>query len=680
MASEQPARFTRSVYDVDRQQVSPFEWRRWEGKPRRYVRRMGLVESFFNTMGTLHEGRTDIFYRLPLRCPAAASDQLLQQLPLAWAVLCRRHPLLCARVANLTPDLQEVDAQEANEKRQAGESSHDASVSFEPHFVIDYPRTAPELINKASDRIVWLPPTWSKSVSEKNPSEAAVQWLEAYVWNGKRRFLRQYQAFGLASLVVLPPIAKGDLASFDIVLLAAHCIGDGLSMTQLAAELLAIVIGKHLPSQIPQLVHRPETERNLKHATLATYPVVTQHMSAIVAGDNNEPTSDDLLCLSELECALPPCLEAAYPSMILTQTSSDTHQSRISRRARLRWFWSIRRIICQSRALKAQIQVLSDFKAERDNPIPEPWWGAQTTWSVVRIPQNTTSVLTQWSKRKRVRVGALLYSIATLALNTLEKESCNSAPRSNTPNQTVIGFPMSIRKYLDAVSPIINKHEPSLERSLGEPSSLGVRLGFGGVALPPADLFALPSTRLEEARQLSSYQTAQIWQVGRQAQRQFDIMFRHPHLLVADGFVMALERENRFRQGGVQDVFQNTTEQTESGSSTVVAGADERQPGVTKKNMQGPGSSLNFSMLGMLDYILPCTLPLPSFMQGGELEVAPNLVVGVRNRAGEAFGTSFTFRGQLNLELGHDAVVWDTDKVQRFLFLMEGIIAGLVAQ
>ncbi len=109
-----------------------------------------------------------------------------------------------------------------------------------------------------------------------------------------------------------------------------------------------------------------------------------------------------------------------------------------------------------------------------------------------------------------------------------------------------------------------------------------------------------------------------------------------------------------------------------------VAGEDERRPGLTKKNMQGPGSSLNFSMVGLLDPVLPSRLDLP-FGAGGQFEVREGLMFGVRTRAGEAFGTSFTFKGQLNLELGHDTVVWDTLKVQEYLELMKYIVEALVA-
>ncbi|KAJ1033706.1 hypothetical protein NDA13_001686 [Ustilago tritici] len=87
-------------------------------------------------------------------------------------------------------------------------------------------------------------------------------------------------------------------------------------------------------------------------------------------------------------------------------------------------------------------------------------------------------------------------------------------------------------------------------------------------------------------------------------------------------------------------------------------------------------------MVSLLDPVLPSELDLPLASaqgSGGKLEVKEDLLFGVRTRAGEAFGTSFTFRGQLNLELGHDTVVWETDKVLQYLELMKHIVQAIVA-
>ncbi|KAJ1032415.1 hypothetical protein NDA16_000441 [Ustilago loliicola] len=245
-----------------------------------------------------------------------------------------------------------------------------------------------------------------------------------------------------------------------------------------------------------------------------------------------------------------------------------------------------------------------------------------------------------------------------------------------------MGFPFSVRRFLDAASPADVVQPTGAQDSLMTPSSLGVKLSFNGVGLPPAKLFSLEPNQASEGSELTPFQVAQLWQTARQVQKQFNSIFAEPRFMHADGLLMGLEREMRFRKNGVKDVFQVFKDEEEQKEPNGVAGEDERRPGLTKKNMQGPGSSLNFSMVGLLDPVLPSQLDLPFASKqgsGAKLEVREDLMFGVRTRAGEAFGTSFTCRGQLNLELGHDTVVWDTDKVHQYLGLMKHIVEAIVA-
>lgn len=688
-------RFNRTLYDVDRTKPSPFGWRRSckNANRRRYVRRMGLIESFFHTMATLHEGRTDIFYRIPLSCPDYAYEQLVRRMPLVWALLCRRHPLLCAWVETLTPDGTLLDPEEAVKRRHAGEADEDASNSFEPHFQFDIPDSASALIELASSRVIMLPDTWGSQVDSAVAlcrSDLSVAWLEQYVWNGKRRFLQQHTPFGLARLILLPPLPSnrydGQL-NFDLVLCTAHCISDGLSISNLAGELLRILASPRLPITLPDLSLSGEKSSGVPGAAVPRYSTVTLDMKqAVVSGLFKSGQSDvkaagnDDLDFAHFAPLLPPSIEPTYPELLPPAAPAQMEGDRAaaSRLARMRWFWTIRRILCQIRAAKAEDAVLSDFKADqKDRSIKEPWWGAQTKWSVVRLSQQDTSALTQLAKRKGVRVGSLLYAVAAFALNTLENVYTPPGSRDEKPTATVMGFPFSLRRFLDSLAPVDVLQLAGIQDPLLPPSSLGVRLGFSGVALPPAELFSLPSLPPTSGGSLSLFQVAQLWQTARQVQKQFNTMFAEPRFMLADGFLMGLEREMRFRKNGVKDVFQVFKEEHES-----VAGDDERKPGLTKKNMQGPGSSLNFSMVGLLDPVLPCQLELPFSAKGGTrgaLQVDEGLMFGVRNRAGEAFGTSFTFRGQLNLELGHDRVVWDTAKVEEYLDIMKFTIQSIVA-
>lgn len=669
---------------------------------------MGLVESFFNTMATLHEGRTDIFYRIPLSCPVQAYDELVRRLPLIWALLCRRHPLLSAYVQTLTPDGSLLEPQEAASKRHAGEAAEDGSSSFEPHFLFDLPESASALLEHASRRLVWLTNTWAQEEELKsslasgsaNPSrdDAVVAWLDKYAWNGKRRFLQQNIPFGLARLVVLPPLATSTSegqVSFDLVLCTAHCISDGLSISSLAGELLQNLASPQLPTELPELKQETNTETGIPAATWRQYQAVTPAMKRVLLSglfdskspekDTNGDSDEDAIDHVHFSLLMPPSIETTYPELLPTspQGTVAADSMSASRLARFRWFWTIRRVICQIRAANAEQAILSDFKANReDMSVEEPWWGAQTRWSVVRLSKQGTSALTQVAKRRGVRVGSLLYAVAACALNTLENQSVAQGSRDPEPTTTIMGFPFSVRRFLDAASPADVLQSAGAQDPLTPPSSLGVRLSFNGVCLPPARLFSLGPEQANEGSELTPFQVAQLWQTARQVQRQFNSIFAEPRFMHADGFLMGLEREMRFRKNGVKDVFQVFKDEDEQKEPNGIAGEDERRPGLTKTNMQGPGSSLNFSMVGILDPVLPSRLDLPfANVEGSDakLKVREELMFGVRTRAGEAFGTSFTFRGQLNLELGHDTVVWDTEKVQQYLELMKYIVEAIVA-
>ncbi|SPO22832.1 uncharacterized protein UTRI_01510 [Ustilago trichophora] len=694
-------RFNRTLFDVDRTKPSPFGWKRCSKIPRRYVRRMGLVESFFNTMATLHEGRTDIFYRLPLSCPAHAYEQLVRRLTLVWALLCRRHPLLSAHVETLTPEGTSLDPQEAASKRHAGEAAEDGSSSFEPHFIFDLPESTLDLLESASQRVLWVPNTWrsdieSRSTNTSSRNDAVVSWLDKYVWNGRRRFLDQHTRFGLARLILLPPSPSSSSegqVNLDLILCTAHCISDGLSISSLAGELLQMLASSQLPGQLPELAYEADASSDVPGAMSARYTSVNEEIKCALLtgllGPPGQQNSDDTLQEAHYASLLPPSIEATYPELLPATPASSTSLDEppslnSSRLARLRWFWTIRRVICQIRAANAEKAVLSDFKANRrDKSVKEPWWGAQTKWSVVRLSTQDTTALTQLSKRKSVRVGSLLYAVAACALNTLENLYTSPGSRDRQPTTTIMGFPFSVRRYLDQRASMDTLQPNSTQDPLLPPSSLGVKLGFNGVALPPAELFSLSSMPSTDGEGLNAFQVAQLWQTARQVQKQFDGIFSEPRFMHADGFLMGLERETRFRKNGVKDVFQVFKDDEDQNQGPGgIAGEDERRPGLTKKNMQGPGSSLNFSMVGLLDPVLPSKLDLPfAAGEGNEtkLEVGEDLMFGVRTRAGEAFGTSFTFRGQLNLELGHDTVVWDTDKVHQYLRLMKFIVEAIVA-
>ncbi|EPQ29606.1 uncharacterized protein PFL1_02825 [Pseudozyma flocculosa PF-1] len=703
-------RFVRSVADVGK--PSPLRWLRAPAHlgDRTYVRRMGLVESFFSTMSSLHHGRTDIFHRIPLRFPAEAKDKLLARLPLAYAVLCRRHPLLSSHVVELTPDLERFDEERAKSLRHSGSGDGSASALSEPHFVYQVPSSAGELLDRARERVLFLSPDWSETIAQpaakKAPAEQTLdgdrtkRWLKQYVWNGPRRFLSQKHPYGLGRVLVLPTpqsATGGSLASIDLVLCVAHCVGDGLSVSSLAAELLGLLTSDDLPHSLGNVRDVP-SEATFPGATHKEFGSVSDEIAAaletgLLRDHRRADGGAGAMSPDFIEPLLPPPIEAAYPPFL------DPSATGSASLARTRWFWALRRVRAQVRSARSLNDRLTDFAARISDadalsPSEERDWGAHTNWSAERLDARETGLIVAVAKRKGVRIGALLYAVSACALNQLaiedDREAVNGgAQHADVTKSTVMGFPFSIRQYLRPESTVFEGRADAALDEPARPSTLSVQLGFGGISFPAPDVFSLstdPSAVQDGS--LNRRDQVQLWQMARHAQKRLDAMFRHPPMMMADGFVTALDRENRFRVQGVRDVFaaapqkDDEAEANDDDDDDDDDDNDEHRPGHLKKNMQGPGSSLNYSMLGSLDGIFSgVNLTLPSSWgsgaTGARLEVGTNMLIGVRCREGEAFGTAFTIGGCLTLELGHDLNTWSTEKVEKYLWLMRRILIGL---
>lgn len=637
-------------------------------------------------MGSQNHGRTDIFYRIPLSFPQRTHKQLLARIPLVWAILCRRHPLLASYILDLTPDL-DLPGPSPQEPEPERTYPH-----AEPHFVFYAPETPQQLINDASSRVLFFSEDWAASyASEQVDKDACVNWMKDYLWNGPRRFLRQDQPYGLARVLVFPQkqslSAQPAESNLDVILCFAHCISDGLSVSALASEFISLLASSNLPD--PQAIagfKHGQAQEELANGWTPQYDHVTDEMAKTIATDPvstlthsaAQSHNSGSLSAESFESLLPPALELTFPS-IPTLDSSP---------ARKRWYWAIRQIVLQNRSQAAVNMRLTPFVAQipeeqsGDSSEAADEYGARTFWSVIRLDADTTRKLIPVAKRKGVRIGSLLYAITACVINQIHKETPSDSAgtvKAEQPSHTVVGFPFSVRRWLKPESTLFGPLDGTSSKPV--PSEMAVRLGFGGVPFPASDAFSLSDQKTiqdfleSDAPSIDVIDAIRLWQMARHAQSHFDRMFVSPADMLGDSFLSALERANRFRSLGSGDVFE--TKHTKENQDE--KGADERQPGLAKKNMQGPGSSLNFSMVGQLDGTIPAAIPLPSSLCQGEesLTVRDGLMFGVRCRSGEVFGTSFTFRGQLNLEMGHDKRVWSTPQIERFLYLIKAILKAL---
>lgn len=157
---------------------------------------------FFHKMATLHHGRTDIFFRLPLHTTKAG---ILDKVLGAWTKLNQLHPSLSFTV--------EEDAA--------------------PQFILDVGRLCGEPLNvlkQCSTSIIYL----------RDYKDDVVTWMRNNLWNGGRKYLGHNN---LARLFVFHDSTSGKL---DLVLAIAHCISDGTSVVGLMNEFLELLTSDEL--------------------------------------------------------------------------------------------------------------------------------------------------------------------------------------------------------------------------------------------------------------------------------------------------------------------------------------------------------------------------------------------------------------------------------------------------
>ena len=213
-----------------------------------YYRRLGIVESFFDTDGTDLEGRADLNAHLILesRC-SLSKDALRQRVSLAWAVLRTQHTLLSARALLASDFLPGVE-----------EGRHDR------YFVIEELKSIQNAVQNASDAVEF--------VEDQHP-HIDVEDFYRHVMNTSRVI---DSGVALAKLFVLPlePLSHGRYR-FQPILVAAHQITDGLTIYRWNSHLVDLLNldTTELEQQLACLCSTP-VSRRLPPAQEDLYPPV----------------------------------------------------------------------------------------------------------------------------------------------------------------------------------------------------------------------------------------------------------------------------------------------------------------------------------------------------------------------------------------------------------------------
>ena len=181
-----------------------------------YYRPLGLVEQLFDTDGTEFEGRADVNSILTLEIRSKLSlEEFKGRLELAWTSLRLQHVLLFAKALDRM-DLSSLDVK--------------PSTSAERLLVIEQPRDTDAVLRDASQTIHFVGDIYPK-----------IDTYEFY-----RHLMNTARIISpsksLAELFVLPliPLPNGNCL-LQTILVAAHCIADGLSISMWMSHFIDIL-------------------------------------------------------------------------------------------------------------------------------------------------------------------------------------------------------------------------------------------------------------------------------------------------------------------------------------------------------------------------------------------------------------------------------------------------------
>src|ERR1700744_4921991 len=127
-----------------------YAWRSTEDKT--FYRRIGIVESLFDTDGADFEGRADLSVHLPVEVKTRLSPQALRaRILLAWSVMRQKHILLSTKVAS------GVDLRHTLLPPSVAESANLQQIDGDdPFFVFEHPRDHCTMLTEAARHAVFI--------------------------------------------------------------------------------------------------------------------------------------------------------------------------------------------------------------------------------------------------------------------------------------------------------------------------------------------------------------------------------------------------------------------------------------------------------------------------------------------------------------------------------------------
>ncbi|ODQ56306.1 hypothetical protein SAICODRAFT_63359 [Saitoella complicata NRRL Y-17804] len=324
---------------------------------------------------------------------------------------------------------------------------------------------------------------------------------------------------------------------------------------------------------------------------------------------------------------LTPALEDSYPPLPPSCNNWGP--------GRRRFWWAAQKVMYDLRTRRE--------RSTRSIPLPTrrllPPVAVQpiSRWPVLVVGQDNVRRLVKVAREGGVSMGNLIYAIVgTTISNYVGEEAARKADACQ------IGFPFNIRPFLGG------------ERSENPESS--IMLSFASIVVP-----AIPLKKGTKGREVKEVVLARAKLVG----KQFRDHFKSQERLVLNSYLRSGERLRAAR--GLPPA--------EKGK--VKEGGEEQG----EFSSMPLGQSMNCSVVGNLDHVLPSTYPVQSSTSSSPLVLEITaLRMGVRVRSAEILGEIWRFRGELTVAVGFDESVYERTMIEGFLAEFDRVLGSVVGE
>ncbi|BFZ59300.1 hypothetical protein YB2330_000306 [Saitoella coloradoensis] len=353
-------------------------------------------------------------------------------------------------------------------------------------------------------------------------------------------------------------------------------------------------------------------------------------------------TTDAVESKHPLSRRLTPALEDSYPRLPHTYNNWTP--------ARRRFWWAAQKIMYDLRTRRERFTRSIPIPTRPLLELPPVAVQPISRWPVLVVGQDRVKKLVKVASEGGFSIGNLIYAIVGTAIsNYVGEEEARKADACQ------IGFPFNMRPFLGR-----GDHGSRREKRKTESS---IMLSFASIVVPAIPL-------MTKGRDMKEVVLARAKLVG----KQFRDLFKSQERLVLNSYLRSGERLQAARGPPPADHEKGKLKVKE------LEGGEEQG----KFSSMPMGQSMNCSVVGNLDHVLPSTYPLLSSSSSSSppaavLEIIA-LRMGVRVRSAEILGEIWRFRGQLTFAVGFDESVYERTMIEGFLEEFDRVLGSVVGE